>query len=240
MKGFKETEVGLIPDDWYTMRLGNLVNIKKGIKPKTITENPLASDYVVYLTTDYIRHKTKKFAPKTTNSIVVNKQDVIIIWDGSNAGEVFSGYEGILASTMAKLWPKDSNILDSNYLYFVLTFFSSDIRQNTTGTSIPHVNRRFLTNLEIPLPPIEEQKAIAKVLDSVREAIEKTENVIKALKKLKKSLMEYLFTYGPVPYEERNRVELRQTEIGLIPKHWEVKEFGSLYEIQQGLSLIHI
>jgi type I restriction enzyme S subunit len=76
--------------------------------------------------------------------------------------------------------------------------------------------------VQIPLPPLEEQKAIAGILSTVQSAIEKTEKVINALKNLKKSMMKHLFTYGPVAEEEAEKVELKETEIGPIPKHWEV------------------
>jgi type I restriction enzyme S subunit len=82
--------------------------------------------------------------------------------------------------------------------------------------------------IPIPLPPLEEQKAIAGILSTVQSAIEKTEKVINALKNLKKSMMKHLFTYGPVAEEEAEKVELKETEIGLIPKHWEVVRLGEV------------
>jgi len=89
------------------------------------------------------------------------------------------------------------------------------------------VKSKFL-NISIPLPPLEEQKAIAGILSTVQSAIEKTEKVINALKNLKKSMMKHLFTYGPVAEEEAEKVELKETEIGLIPKHWEVVRVGEV------------
>jgi len=82
--------------------------------------------------------------------------------------------------------------------------------------------------MSIPLPPLEEQKAIAYVLSTVQEAREKTEKVIEATKELKKSLMKYLFTYGPVSLEEASRINLKETEIGEIPADWEVVKLGDL------------
>jgi type I restriction enzyme S subunit len=71
----------------------------------------------------------------------------------------------------------------------------------------------------------------------VQRAKEATEGVIAALKELKKSLMQHLFTYGPVPVTERERVPLQETEIGPLPAHWRVVKLGEVFDILQGKSL---
>ncbi len=66
----------------------------------------------------------------------------------------------------------------------------------------------------------------------VQSAEEKVENLINALKEFKKSMMKHLFTYGAVSFQDREKRELKETEIGLIPREWEVVRLGEvLYEI---------
>ncbi len=72
------------------------------------------------------------------------------------------------------------------------------------------------------------------MLRTVQEAKEATERVIAALKELKKSLMRHLFTYGPVPVEEAERVPLRETELGPLPAHWQVVRLGEVATVDWG------
>jgi len=72
------------------------------------------------------------------------------------------------------------------------------------------------------------------VLSAVQEAREKTEKVIEAAKELKKSLMKHLFTYGPVSLEEAECINLKETEIGLIPESWEVAKLGEVASVTSG------
>lgn len=91
-------------------------------------------------------------------------------------------------------------------------------------------NRHFklLKEQVIPIPSLPEQRAIAHVLSTVRQAIEATERVIISARELKRSMMKYLFTYGPVPVDQADQVKLKETEIGEVPEKWVEKILSEL------------
>ncbi len=118
--------------------------------------------------------------------------------------------------------------IDPGFLFFAVSNdpFVASVSELQRGSSYPAVTDKNVIDQPIPLPPLPEQRAIAHVLRTVQQAKEATEKVIEATRQLKQSLMKHLFTYGPVPIDQADQVPLKETEIGLLPEHWEVGWLG--------------
>jgi type I restriction enzyme S subunit len=225
---FKETEIGLIPENWKVVKLGEIITYQKGRKPDNLTKE-YQNGCKPYLTAEYFRTgKSKQFVNlgDTTSFVEVDKEDIVLIWDGTNAGDVFTGLSGVLASTMVKIYPKD-NVIRSFLFYFLKTKFNV-LNSQTTGSTIPHINKMVLENIQVALPPLSEQQKIAFVLSKIQQAIQQQDKIIEATKNLKKSLMHKLFTEGTRGEEQK------ETEIGLIPKSWDIKNLGDVAKLTSG------
>ena len=72
------------------------------------------------------------------------------------------------------------------------------------------------------------------MLDTARRAIVASEGVLAALRELKRSMMQHLFTYGPVPVHEAEHVSLKETEIGPVPEAWDVVPLGEVADVERG------
>jgi type I restriction enzyme S subunit len=190
----QETEIGPIPDHWRVVRLGEVVKLTKGRKP-----DELIPKYQVgalpYLTADYFRNRLPtEWVPAQYLSKLplCSKEDVVLIWDGSKAGQVFIGLEGVLASTMVRIDPEKQ--IERHYLYYFLLTQFDLLNSKTTGTTIPHVNKEVFRNLPIPLPPLDEQREIARMLQAVDAKIAAEERRRAALEEVFKTLLHALMS----------------------------------------------
>ncbi len=114
------------------------------------------------------------------------------------------------------------------------------------------INQTELGRVELLLPPIPEQQKIAEILSTVDEAIEKVDKAIEKMARLKKGLMEQLLSgrlrvegsqgsiesKGRLSLRVRESKDFQDTEIGRIPKEWEVKKIEDLFTMEYGEGLI--
>ncbi|MEM2006368.1 MAG: restriction endonuclease subunit S [Sulfolobales archaeon] len=194
-KEFKETPIGKIPKEWKMSTLSQLINYEKGKRPSKLFKERTSHHFVPYLKAEYLRglESPEWCEPTDVNVLRVKKTDIIMIWDGSYSGEVFIGFEGVLASTMIKIMPKES-LVNDKYLYYWLKKHSRTLHSTTVGTGIPHVNKKIFENLLIPIPSLKEQKVIAEILYTVDEYIRMLGARLERLERVKKWLMDVLLT----------------------------------------------
>jgi len=208
------------------MRIKDL-NIKyyKG-KPPRIKDGAFL---LPYLTPSYIRKGSlPEYYPMQSGIVLVEDNDLVLLWDGSNAGEFFKGKKGILASTMVKFDKVEE--ADDDYFFYSLKLQEQRLKSKTAGSGIPHVDKETLYNLEVYLPKKSHQIAIATVLTTIDQAIEKVEQLIAKYECIKTGLMQDLLTrgidkQGNIRSEETH--EFKDSALGSIPKEWEVAKIST-------------
>jgi type I restriction enzyme S subunit len=105
-----------------------------------------------------------KYCPQTPDEVTAFETDVIIAWDGANAGTSNFGLSGVIGSTLAILRPKSLEAFAPYLGHFVKTK-EAYLRSRCKGATVPHIDSRVLEDLDIPLPPLPEQRRLAEILD---------------------------------------------------------------------------
>lgn len=126
-----------------------------------------------------------RFAKCDTKVTFVNKNDVLVVWDGARFGLSAIGWEGVLGSTIVAL--NSQYVLPKFLFYFIQSNFKK-IQSKPRGVGIPHVEPSLFWNLEIPVPPMAEQKRIVKKIEELFAIIDKT---VKYLNDTKQHLAQY-------------------------------------------------
>jgi len=209
--------------EWVTDSLSQLVSVQKGRKVQT-SDYELPG-YVPYLGAGAISGKNDGYA-STAQAVVANFNDVLMLWDGERSGLVGRGLNGVVSSTVTKLTPNVK--IDSKLLYYLLLFNFEWIQNRRTGTGVPHVPKDLGRILQLCYPlEHESQRRIARILQTIDQAIEKTEALVKKYQHIKAGLMHDLFTRGVGadgqlrPPREQVPELYQHTPVGWIPKEWD-------------------
>ena len=236
-KDFKEMEIGTIPKEWEVVRLGEVAEIHDS---KRI---PLS---------EMERSKRKGSYPYCgANGIIDYIDDYIFEGEFVLLAEDGGDYKrfGNSAYIMkGKFWVNNhAHILKAMedkvinlFLYYFFNF--SDLNFYIVGSTRKKLNQEQMRKILIPLPPIPEQKKITEILSTVDEAIEKVDESITRTERLKKGLMQELLNGSlrvgeSMSLKVRELGEFKDTEIGRIPKEWEVVRLESLInEVKNGFA----
>lgn len=239
-QGLKNTEIGLIPEEWQIIPLNEVATIETGKRMKGGGKD---SGEVLSLGGEHInpngsldlakpKYISKRFYDELRSG-KVQLHDVLMVKDGATTGKlayVKSMPSRYLATNEHLFVLRGrSEVLENYFLYAALLSKCGQFQVNKAYHGlIGGITRRDTESIILPLPPLSEQKTIAATLYAVQEAAEKTQAVIDATRALKKSMMKYLFTYGPVPFTDAENVQLNETYCGLIPEHWAISPLQNL------------
>jgi type I restriction enzyme S subunit len=224
---FKNTDIGLIPEDWKIVKLRDSFTFKNGLnKEKEFFGYgfPIVNYMDVYKNThiDITKLVGKVFVSnQELKNFNVNKGDVLFTRTsetqediGSSAvitdflkNTVFSGF-------VLRARPFN-NYFDIQYCRYVFSnsIVREQIKSTSTYTTRALTNGRVLSEVKIPLPPIPEQKAIAEVLSDTDTFINSLENLIVKKRLIKQGAMQMLLT---------------------PKKDWKVEKLGTMSQIYTG------
>src|SRR5690554_1485990 len=222
--------IGEIPEHWEVSRIKYYLDYQKGKNPKEINFDK-GSTSEIYLAMDFLRGEPRQilYVDDTDGYVKVDENEILLLWDGSNAGEFILSKRGILSSTMAVIY---LNNIKKRYSWYYLKNFEPRLKENTIGMGIPHVNGEELKNGYITIPPISEQTSIANFLDlktsEIDEIIADKKRLLELYEEEKTAIINQAVTKGLDPNAPMKDSGIEW--LGEIPEHWEVKKLNWSFE----------
>ena len=131
----------------------------------------------------------------------------------------------------------DKKLLDSNYLCYVINspWGNSQILGRLVGSAQQVFNTQTAADLEIPAPPLPTQRKIAGILSAYDDLIKNNLRRIKILEEMAQSLYREWFVHFRFPGHES--AHLVDSEIGRIPKGWDVKAMTEAVTVRPKVSI---
>jgi len=169
---------------------------------------------------------------------LLNEGDLVVSSSGTLGRCVFIKKEELpllLNTSIIRMRPLNSYLSRFYLRYFVESqFFQKEIYRLSTGSAQSNYGPSHLKKIYLILPPLPEQHLIAEILETVDNAIEKTDRIIQKYKRIKQGLMQDLLTKGidengQIRSEETHR--FKDSPLGRIPEEWEVVRLGEVCEV---------
>ncbi len=250
--GYKQTEVGVIPQDWESRRIDTVCRLinGRGFKPFEWQNPGLPIIRIQNLNgSDDFNFYTGAYDTK----LEVEPGQLLFAWSGSRGTSfgphIWHGPLGLLNYHTWKVQVHETEIR-KEFLLHALRRLTTFIEGKAHGASaLVHTQKWEMEGFQFPLPPTKaEQEAIAEALSDVDKLLGSLEKLIAKKRAIKQAAMQQLLTgktrlpgFSPteaVGWVHRKGVSsgYKQTELGLIPEDWQVRVIGQLASVARGAS----
>ena len=192
-QGYKQTELGIIPEDWEVVLLGSGLRFQTGypfqssyfngdgMGVRLIRNRDLKSD-------DSITH----YSGAIYNEFIVNNYDILIGMDGDFMPCVWDKGVALLNQRVGRLVVK--NDWSPRFLYYALQEPLKQKEQGTGATTVKHLSHSDIERILMSIPPSKEQRAIAEALSDVDGLIAALDKKIAKKRLIKQGAMQQLLT----------------------------------------------
>ncbi|MEM2916381.1 MAG: restriction endonuclease subunit S [Candidatus Woesearchaeota archaeon] len=201
----KKTEIGMIPKDWEVNKVIDLFEIETGTTPSTKDTSYWKGGTISWITPADItnldnsielpdsKRKITKKALEETNLKIMPLGSIVI----STRAPV--GYVGIVKKELTfnqgckGLIPKDDKKINTKFYTYYFVSKKEYLNNISGGSTFKELSKDALAKLEVPMPPLPEQQAIANILSTVDNSIALVERETVVLERLKRGVMKELF-----------------------------------------------
>ncbi|HIG8325203.1 TPA: restriction endonuclease subunit S [Klebsiella pneumoniae] len=225
------------PIEWSTVNLGSLINLSTGKLDANAAD--INGQYPFFTCAESISQ---------INTWAFDTSAVILAGNGSFSIKRYTGKFNAYQRT----YIIEPVFIKIDFLYWVIRGNIISITMNGRGSTIPYIRKGDITDIQISLPPLAEQKIIADKLDDLLARVEsiktRLENIPEILKKFRQSVLSAAVS-GKLTEEWRNKYSdseevfteldgmncFRDVALPKLPKKWKWLRFDQVAEIASNL-----
>ena len=232
-KGYKQTEVGIIPVDWQLKTVNEISTINGRVGWKGYTKEDLVEVGPYTIGAKHINKDNKLDLSEPTRlsyskfiespEIMVFKNDILIVQRGTIGKVVLIENEIGDATINPSMLILRTKKIPSNFIYYYLISEEGQhqINIDTSSTGVPMITQKQVLSFKIPIPStIEEQKGIAQVLTDTDQLIQNLKTLIGKKKAIKRGTMQELLT--------------GEKRLKGFYGEWKIKKLGEIADIKGG------
>jgi type I restriction enzyme S subunit len=249
-EGFKQTEVGVIPDEWEVKALGDITSIERGkFSARPRNDPKFFGGSIPFIQTGDI---TRSNGRNVTYSQTLNNKGLAVsrlfpanslyFTIAANIGDVaIVNYQSACPDSLVVIKQKQN--IDKEWLYHSLSDKKAEFEVIATSNAQLNINLEKLNPYKLPIPSKEEQTAIANALSDVDMLLTELAYLIAKKQAIKTATMQQLLTgktrlpqFATYTEGEKKgqRKSTKPSERGHIPEDWEVRAFGQVMRIRHG------
>jgi type I restriction enzyme S subunit len=230
-----------IPDRWRAKTLGDLAQVVGGGTPSRDESRFWIGGKIAWATPTDLTANHAKYIAKTAECIteagLASSAATLL-----PAGTVLYTSRATIGAKAVAALPMTTNqgfasflprTVDGEYLYYLLDLLTPVIKRLGAGTTFDEVSKRDIRTVWCAVPSDrDEQAAIARILDTVDAALERTRAAVERAREVKRALVQRVFVEG------LRGERTKKTPIGHVPRSWQVVPVHSIVTTcQYGLSV---
>ncbi len=226
-KGYKKTEVGVIPEDWEVRQFREIASFYSGGTPPTrirsyyggkipwITSSDINKGFI-----DSVEGRITEVGLRNSSAKMVSEGTLLLALYGATAGKAaISKIEAAINQAVLAITPTQD---DTMFLFYMLSHLKNWIIETYTQGGQPNLSAEIIKSILIPLPPLLEQRAIAAALADVDGLLAALDALIAKKRAVKTAAMQQLLT--------------GKTRLPGFTGEWVTRRLGDVLKLQYGRS----
>ena len=245
---FKLTEIGELPFEWEVDTMENALSeiidyrgktpVKSETGIVTLSAKSVKDGYIDYSKAYFISESTyQKFMVRG----FPRKGDILLTTEAPLGLVARLDREKVgIAQRLLTLRGKKEYLLNDYLMYYLMSNEGKhQLTSRQSGTTVTGIKQKEFRKCLISIPPFEEQKAIAHILSTLDDKIEVNNQINKTLENMAQAIFKQWFVDFEFPNEEGEPYkssggEMFESELGMIPKGWEVKKSSDIANVNIG------